>query len=72
MIGSYGRNKEGIHTYRVNATTKDDLYEIIDHCRKMGWKFWNTPNLLKAHKTWSVLLEIYIPKELGYPVEESK
>lgn len=69
MIGAYGRTKEGIHTYRINATTKDDLNLIIDEARKAGWKFWQVPNMVKSHKTWSVLLQIYKPKEMGYPEE---
>lgn len=71
MIGAYGRNEEGIYTYRVNTTTKDELHLIIDEARKAGWKFWETPNLVKVHKTWSVLLKIYKPKELGYPEESN-
>lgn len=71
MIGTFGRNEEGIHTYRINATSKDDLYLLLDECREMGWKFWDTPNLIKVNKTWSVLLKIYDPKELNYPEESS-
>lgn len=71
MIGNFGRNTEGVYTYRINASSKEDLYKIIDEAREAGWKFWNTPNLQKVHKTWSVLLQIYDPKELNYP-EESK
>lgn len=72
MIGAFGRNEEGVYTYRINATTKDDLYTIIDSAKEMGYKFWDTPNLVKVHKTWSVLLKLYIPKELGYPEESSE
>jgi hypothetical protein len=71
MIGNFGKDKEGVHTYRINATSKDDLYNLIEQCRAMGWKFWDTPNLQKVHKTWSVLLKIYDPKEKGYPEESS-
>ena len=71
MIGDFGRNEEGIYTYRINATNKDDLYKIIDEARAAGWKFWSTPNLQKVHKTWSVLLQIYNPNELGYPEESN-
>jgi hypothetical protein len=69
MIGAYGRSKEGIHTYRINATKKDELYLIIDEAKEAGWKFWEVPVLTQQHKTWSVLLKIYKPKELGYPEE---
>jgi hypothetical protein len=69
MIGDFGINKENVRTYRINATTKDDIYKIIDEAREMGWKFFNTPNILKVHKTYSVLLQIYDPKD--YPEESS-
>lgn len=71
MIGSYGKNEEGVLTYRINTTTKEDIYTIIDSARSMGFKFWETPNILKVHKTWSVLLKLYVPKELGYPEEST-
>jgi hypothetical protein len=71
MIGNFGRNEEGVHTYRINATSKDEIYTLIEQCRAMGWKFWDTPNLQKVHKTWSVLLKIYDPKEKDYPEESS-
>jgi hypothetical protein len=71
MIGNFGKDKEGVYTYRINATSKDDLYTLIEHCRAMGWKFWDTPNLQRVHKTWSVLLKIYDPKESGYTEESS-
>lgn len=69
MIGAYGRNKEGVHTYRINTTKKEEIYEIIDGAKAAGWKFWDIPNIEKVHKTWSVLLKIYYPKDLGYPEE---
>jgi hypothetical protein len=69
MIGDFGRDKEGIYTYRINATGKDDLYELIQAVRNQGWKFFDTPNILKAHKTYSVLLKLYKPSESGYPEE---
>jgi hypothetical protein len=71
MIGAFGRNSEGVHTYRINTTKKEEIYEIIDGAKKAGWKFWDTPNIEKVHKTWSVLLKIYYPKELGYPEESN-
>jgi hypothetical protein len=70
MIGDFGKNAEGVMTYRINATSKDDLYMIIEKARDVGYKFWDTPNIEKAFNTWSVLLQIYIPKEMGYPEEE--
>ncbi len=71
MIGDFGRSEEGIYTYRINTTTKDDIHTILKEVREMGWKFWDTPNIIKVHKTYSVLLKLYNPEEMGYP-EESK
>jgi hypothetical protein len=45
------------------------LHLIIEEAKNAGWKFWQVPNLVKNHKTWSVLLQIYKPKEMGYPEE---
>jgi hypothetical protein len=69
MIGDFGKNEEGVHTFRVNASTKEDIYKVIEESKEMGWKFWDTPNIEKVHKTWSVLLKLYNPKELNYPEE---
>lgn len=68
MIGNFGTNVEGITTFRINGD-KEDLYQILEEAKKMGYKFWDTPNIVKAHKTWSVLLKIYEPTILGYPDE---
>jgi hypothetical protein len=69
MIGDFGVNSEGVHTYSINATSKDEIYKMIDDVKELGFKFWNTPNLTYKAKTWHVLLQIYIPKEMGYPEE---
>lgn len=69
MIGNFGRDKEGVYTYRINATGKEDLYDLIKAVKEQGWKFFDTPNILKAHKTYSVLLRLYNPNESDYPDE---
>lgn len=69
MIGNWGRNKEGIYTYSINTTTKDEIYQLIDAAKEMGWKFWDTPNITFKAKTFHVLLKLYKPKEMGYPTE---
>jgi hypothetical protein len=71
MIGDFGKSKEGIYTYSINATQKDEIYKMIDEVKAMGFKFWDTPNLTFKARTWHVLLKLYLPKEMGYP-EESK
>jgi hypothetical protein len=68
MIGSFGRNAEGVHTYSINTTTKDEIYTLIDAARSMGWKFFDTPNITHKFKTYHVLLKLYKPGEV-YPEE---
>ena len=63
QIASFGQDKEGVHTYRVNGS-KDDLERIIKEASKMGWAFWEKPTIEKVFKYHSVLLRIYDPKEL--------
>jgi aryl-alcohol dehydrogenase-like predicted oxidoreductase len=69
MIGNWGRNKEGVYTYSINTTTRDEIYEMLAAAREMGWRFFDTPNIVKKHKTFHVLLKIYKPAEMGYPDE---
>lgn len=69
MIGEWGRSEEGIYGYTINTTTKEEIYKIIEEVREAGWKFWNTPNITKKFKTYHVFLQLYKPKELGYPEE---
>lgn len=71
MIGKWGKSDEGIHTYSINATTKDDIYTLIDEAKKAGWKFFDTPNITYKAKTFHVLLKLYNPKEWGLPEESS-
>lgn len=70
MIGDFGRDEEGVYIYRINATTKDDLNELITAVKNQGWKFFDQPNILKAQgRTYTVLLKLYKPSEGGYPEE---
>ena len=71
VIGAFGKTQEGIYQYRINATLKEEIYTIIQEARDLGFKFWETPNIEKVHKTYTVLLKLYIPKEMGYPEESS-
>lgn len=63
QVANFGRNKEGVHLYRVNGD-KADLERIIKESFEMGWAFWEEPKIEKVFKTYSVLLKIYDPKEL--------
>lgn len=70
MIGDFGKNNEGVYTYRINATLKEELYDLIDAVREQGWRFFDTPNIMKAHgRTYTLLLKLYKPSETGYPDE---
>lgn len=71
-IGRWGKNAEGVHTYTLDTTSKEEIYQLIDAAKSMGWKFWDTPNILSAPRnTFHVKLKLYYPKELGYPEESS-
>jgi|tagenome__1003787_1003787.scaffolds.fasta_scaffold20964066_6 hypothetical protein len=72
MIANRGKNSEGVYTFRINATLKDDLELIIQEAKDAGFRFWKKPIIEKAHKTYSVLLQIYIPRDFGYPEESSE
>lgn len=69
MVGNFGRNSEGVHTYSINTTTKEDIYQILDFVREQGAKYWETPNIVKKFKTYHCLLKFYVPNEMGYPEE---
>lgn len=71
MVGKWGKSKEGVYTYSINTTTKDEIYTILDQIRLEGAKFWETPNIIKKFKTYHVLLKFYIPNEMGYPEESN-
>lgn len=71
MVGKWGRTNEGVYTYSINTTTKEDIYEILETIRSQGAKFWETPNIIHKFKTYHVLLKFYIPNEMGYPEESS-
>jgi len=70
-IGRWGKNAEGVHTYTLDTTTKEEIYQLIDAAKDMGWRFWDTPNIVKAPKTYHVVLKLYNPKEFGISEESS-
>jgi hypothetical protein len=72
MIANGGKNKEGVYTFRINATSIEDLHLIAKEAKEAGFKFWEKPKIEKAHKTYSLLLKLYIPHDLGYPEESSE
>jgi hypothetical protein len=69
MIGAWGRSKEGVYTYSINTTTKEEIYQILDQVKAEGAKYWETPNIIHKFKTYHCLLKFYVPKEMGYPEE---
>lgn len=66
----FGTNSEGITTYRVNAH-QNDLKAIIEEISRIGFDFWEEPRIVKTHKDWTVLLKIFVKKDLGYDQESS-
>jgi hypothetical protein len=69
QVGSFGRSEEGVYTFSINTTTKEDIYTILQQVREEGAKFWETPNIIKKFKTYHCLLKFYVPKEMNYPEE---
>jgi hypothetical protein len=68
MIGDFGKDEEGVRTYRINGD-KADLERIIQESADLGYEFWIEPVIEKSWKTYTLLLKIYIPEEMGYPEE---
>lgn len=66
MVTSFGQNKEGVYTWRVNADQKNDLEMIIREAIKAGYYFWETPKIERSYRSWSVLLKLCIPYEMRY------
>jgi hypothetical protein len=69
MIGDFGKDEEGVYTYRINGD-KADLEKIIQESKDLGYEFWTEPVIEKIWKNYTLLLKIYIPEEMGYPVEK--
>jgi hypothetical protein len=66
MIGDFGRDSEGIYTYSVNTTTKDELETIISCVLETGGVFWKEPKITFKARTFHSLLQFYVPGEV-YP-----
>lgn len=59
MVGNFGIQK-GIQTFRI-CGNKEDLYRIIEECRTMEAKFYDTPNILHVHRgQWTMLLQLIV------------
>jgi hypothetical protein len=71
QVGYWGKSIEGVHTYSINTTTKEDIYNILDQVKAEGAKFCEAPNIIKKFKTYHCLLKFYVPNEMGYPEESS-
>jgi hypothetical protein len=64
QIGDFGES-EGIRTFSIQGG-KEDLYKIIEECRKMDAKFDDTPNIIHVRKgTWSMVLKLKVAVEVG-------
>jgi hypothetical protein len=70
MIGDWGRDVEGIYSFSINATRKDEILDIIAEATTAGARLWEAPTIVLKHKTYHTLLKFYVPGENGYPIEE--
>jgi hypothetical protein len=68
MVGSHGKNEEGVYTYSVNTTSRADIQVIIDGIIAAGAEFWETPEITFKHRTFHCLLRFYIPTGVKMPV----
>jgi len=63
MVGNFGRDEEGVFTYSVNTTTKEDMQFIIDAVIIAGGEFSETPKITYKAKTFHALLKFFVPEE---------
>ena len=66
QIGDFGRDEKGVYTYRINGE-KADLEHLIIECKKMGYRFYDPPEIERSYKEYTILLRVYIPKEIALP-----
>lgn len=64
---SFGENSEGVNLYRINGT-KEEIEKAITDMEKLGCEVWQSYNLERSHKHWSVLIKIQFP----VPIQERK
>lgn len=67
QIADFGRDKEGVYTYRIHGDKKD-LEFLIEELRNTDYKFLGNqePEIVKTvTKTYTILLKIYIEKEVN-------
>lgn len=71
MVTDFGKDKEGVYTWRVNSAHKSDLELIIQEALKVGYCFWEQPIIERSYKSWSVLLKLFIPYDMD-DIERNK
>jgi hypothetical protein len=63
MFGSFGKDNNGVYTYRVNTTTKEDIQLIIDAIIAAGAEFVENPEIGFKARTYHSLLRFQVPRE---------
>jgi hypothetical protein len=71
IICDFGRNQDGLYLYRVNGDKKE-IEKYIDELKNLGCEFFDSIELEKSHKSFSVLLRIKFPPEVDERLQEQK
>lgn len=72
IIGDFGKSKDGLYLFRINGT-KQEIINAIQDIKDLGCEVCGEPyELEKAHVHWSVLLKIWLPKELEKERDRSR
>ena len=64
IISDFGKDKKGVHTWRINSHDKNDLMDIIRDAIKSGYIFKEEPRIRRTRHSWSVLLRMLIPNDV--------
>lgn len=62
IIGDFGKDKDGIETYRLNGE-KEDIERKVKEAREKGYEFVEEPIIEKSFRAWTLLLRCYLPEE---------
>jgi hypothetical protein len=62
MVGNFGVDVEGLHTFSVNTTTKQEILDIIKATEEAGAKYYEKPNITFKAKTYHALLQFQVPE----------
>lgn len=68
MCGDFGMNEEGLHTVSINATSRQDLLDIIIAAKAAGAIFYEMPQITYKAKTFHVLLQFTVKDGTEIPL----